>query len=229
MPVYTLFILACIILPYLIGSIPFGLILTRAAGLGDVRKIGSGNIGATNVLRTGRKDLAIATLLCDAAKGALVIIAYRYFIEHKVMPQMDYYMGITFGGTPAQKELVQWLPYVPLLAGGMVIIGHMFSIWLRFKGGKGVATSLGVITAVSWPVGVAAFGTWLLVAFVSRYSSLSAMAAAAAAPIYAWYFTDHVTALAFLGIALLVITRHYKNIRNLLQGAEAKIKLKNSV
>jgi acyl phosphate:glycerol-3-phosphate acyltransferase len=179
---------------YLIGSIPFGLILTRLAGLGDIRAIGSGNIGATNVLRTGNKGLAAATLLLDGAKGAVaVLLAGRYG------------------------------PDMAVLAGGGAVIGHIAPVWLGFKGGKGVATALGVLTAISWPVGVLAALTWLGTAVLTRISSLSALIAIAAAPVYAWALADPQRAQLAAFIAVLVWLRHHENIRRLFKGQEPRI------
>ncbi|MCI0431645.1 MAG: glycerol-3-phosphate 1-O-acyltransferase PlsY [Rhodospirillales bacterium] len=179
---------------YLIGSIPFGLILTRLAGLGDIRAIGSGNIGATNVLRTGHKGLAAATLLLDGGKGAFaVLLAYRYG------------------------------PDMAVLAGGASVVGHIAPVWLRFKGGKGVATALGVLLAVAWPVGGLSALTWLVTAALTRISSLSALIALAAAPAYAYALADPQRAELALFIAALVWLRHYENIRRLLKGQEPRI------
>jgi glycerol-3-phosphate acyltransferase PlsY len=187
-------------LGYLTGSIPFGLVLTRAAGLGDIRTIGSGNIGATNVLRTGHKGLAAATLILDSGKGAFAAL------------------------------LATWLmsPEAGVAAGLFAVIGHNFPVWLNFKGGKGVATSLGVLLAVSWPVGVAACLTWVVVAAISRYSSLSALMALLLAPLYAGFWsTPAVTVMAAI-LALLGFIRHRANIRRLLAGSEPKIGTKKS-
>ena len=193
-PFYAAFALA-----YLLGSIPFGLVLTRIAGLGDIRKIGSGNIGATNVLRTGRKGLAAATLLLDGGKGAVaVLIAAR------------------FG------------PDTAVLAAGGVLLGHCFPVWLKFKGGKGVATALGAWLALSWPVGLIACGTWLLVAAALRYSSLAALVAIAAAPVAAWWIAGPQIAEVGAFIAVLVWIRHHQNIARLLRGEESRIKLGRS-
>ena len=186
--------LAAAILGYLLGSIPFGLLLTKIAGLGDIRAIGSGNIGATNVLRTGRKDLALATLLLDGGKGAVAVLIARAVSED-----------------------------LTVIAGGAAILGHLFPVWLKFKGGKGVATTLGTLIAVNWMVGIGACLTWLIVALVFRYSSLSALIAAAAAPFIALWLG--LVPLAWLAAfaAVLVWVRHHENIKRLLKGAEPKI------
>jgi acyl phosphate:glycerol-3-phosphate acyltransferase len=183
------------LLGYLLGSIPFGLLLTRAAGLGDIRGIGSGNIGATNVLRTGSRKLAAATLLLDGLKGAsAVLIAW----------------------TLDNREIA-------LFAGLAAVLGHLFPIWLSFKGGKGVATGLGVLIAASWPVGLAACAVWLLVAWAARMSSLAALMALFAAPVVALVLGDlGVVKLAFT-IAVLVCIRHQANIRRLIAGTEPRI------
>ena len=184
------------ILGYLLGSVPFGLLLTRTAGLGDIRGIGSGNIGATNVLRTGRKGLAAATLLLDGAKGAAAVLIARAVV---------YDEGFV------------------LLAGLAAVIGHLFPVWLGFKGGKGVATGLGVLIAVAWPIGLVACAVWLLVAATARFSSLAALAAFASAPCLAAIMEDfNVVKLAFT-IAVLVFVRHQANIRRLLAGTEPRI------
>ena len=180
---------------YLFGSVPFGLILTRLAGLGDIRAIGSGNIGATNVLRTGNKGLAAATLLLDGAKGAFAV-------------------GIFLLLGPPGAEL--W-------AGLGAVFGHLFPVWLGFKGGKGAATGLGVLLVLAWPVGVIACLTWLAVAAVGRISSLATLAAFAVAPVAAYALVPAPVALVALAIAVLVIARHHENIRRLLSGGEPRI------
>ncbi|MEA1833846.1 glycerol-3-phosphate 1-O-acyltransferase PlsY [Methylobacterium durans] len=184
----------CLVGGYLLGSIPFGLIFTRIAGLGDVRAIGSGNIGATNVLRTGRKGLAAATLLCDALKGtAAVLLAAR------------------FGETAA------------LAAGLGAFLGHLFPAWLGFKGGKGVATFIGVLLALS-PLAVLGFAAlWLGLAFALRYSSLSALVASAATPFILWALGEPRAALLFLVLAALLWWKHAPNIRRLMAGTEGRI------
>ncbi len=182
------------LLGYLLGSIPFGLLLTRAAGLGDIRKVGSGNIGATNVLRTGRKGLAVATLLLDALKGvAAVLIAHQ----------------------------VGQLAAVGAAAGA--VLGHMFPVWLSFKGGKGMATTLGVMWGLAWPVGAIACAAWLLFAAIFRYSSLATLLSVVVAAIAAWFLTDPRVAILLTLLVPLVWVRHHANIRRLLNGTEPKI------
>ncbi len=180
---------------YLIGSIPFGVVIARALGLGDLRKIGSGNIGATNVLRTGNKGAAAATLLLDGAKGAVAVLAGRYF-----------------GGEIAAE-----------LAGLGAFLGHLYPVWLRFRGGKGVATFLGVMLALAWPVGLAACATWAAFAAAFRFSSLAALAAAISAPIWLVVFGPAQAAWLGLVLASLVLLRHRANIRRLLAGTEPRI------
>jgi glycerol-3-phosphate acyltransferase PlsY len=188
------------LLAYLLGSIPFGLVLTRLAGLGDIRKIGSGNVGATNVLRTGNKPLALLTLALDAGKGGIAAL-----IAYHVYPGGE--NGLDFA----------------IVAGITAVIGHNFPLWLRFQGGKGVATTLGTLLAVAWPIGLSACLTWALVAAVSRYSSLAALVSLAASPFYALYFgSEKVASLAII-LAILAILRHHENIRHLLKGEEDKI------
>ena len=186
--------IAAVVVGYLLGSIPFGLLLTRLAGLGDIRSIGSGNIGATNVLRTGNRLLAAATLLLDGGKGAVAVAVGARLGLH----------GAALGGAAA-------------------LLGHVFPAWLAFKGGKGVATGLGVLLAITVPVGAAACLTWLIVAAASRYSSLAALAAFALAPVYAWLGGYRETALLALFLAVLVWLRHHANLRRLLRGEESKI------
>jgi glycerol-3-phosphate acyltransferase PlsY len=184
------------IIAYLLGSIPFGLVLTRLAGYGDIRAIGSGNIGATNVLRTGNKVLAALTVVLDCGKGAVAVL-----------------VGAQFG------------PDMAVIAGAAVLLGHLFPVWLGFKGGKGVATAGGVLLAIAWPVGVLTAAAWLAVAVVLRYSSLAALVACAVAIIAGWLLLDPQRAELITLIAVLVIVRHHGNIRRLLRGEESKIKL----
>jgi glycerol-3-phosphate acyltransferase PlsY len=203
MPDQTILIAAALVGGYLLGSIPFGVIATRLGGAGDIRSVGSGNIGATNVLRTGRKDLALLTLVGDGGKGAVaVLLAWL----------------ATRDGTVAQQA---WLTS---FAGGAAFLGHLFPVWLRFKGGKGVATFFGTMLAAAWPVGLAAAATWLIMAFVFRISSLAALTAVALAPVFV-FVLDRPRPIALLALfmALLVYVRHADNIRRLLKGEEPKI------
>jgi acyl phosphate:glycerol-3-phosphate acyltransferase len=179
---------------YLLGSIPFGLLLTRAAGLGDIRKVGSGNIGATNVLRTGRRGLAAATLLLDALKGVAAVLIFVH---------------------------VSQIAAVGAAAGA--VLGHMFPVWLRFKGGKGVATTLGIMWGLSWPVGAIACAAWLLVAAVFRYSSLAALLCVVIAAIAAWFLASSYAATLLTLLVPLVWVRHHENVARLLKGTEPKI------
>lgn len=188
---------------YLLGSIPFGVIATRLGGAGDVRSIGSGNIGATNVLRTGRRDLALITLLGDGGKGAVAVLLAWLATRH---------------GTVEQQAVLT------ALAGGAAFLGHLFPVWLGFKGGKGVATFLGTLLAAAWPVGVLAGATWLIVAFLFRMSSLAALVAVALAPAITLLIgRPPAIALLALFMALLIYVRHTDNIRRILKGEEPKI------
>ena len=184
-----------LLLGYLLGSIPFGLLLTRAAGLGDIRRVGSGNIGATNVLRTGNKALAAATLLLDGLKGAVAVLLATWLGGH---------------------EAVLW-------AGIGAVLGHAFPVWLGFKGGKAAATSYGVLIAAAWPVGLAAGAVWLATAAVTRISSLAALVSFALAPVLAAALADLTVVKLALVIAVLVFARHHANIRRLLSGTEPRI------
>jgi len=193
---------------YLLGSIPFGVIATRLAGLGDIRKVGSGNIGATNVLRTGRKDLAAITLIGDGGKGAAAV-----GLAHLV----------------ALTEAPAAEPLACALAGGAAFFGHLFPVWLGFKGGKGVATFLGVLLAAAWPVGIAACLTWLAVSRLTKISSLSALVAAALSPLYALGLQRPLpTVLLAAVLAALIFIRHHENIRRLLKGTEPRIGAKKA-
>jgi len=180
---------------YALGSIPFGLLLTRLAGLGDIRRIGSGNIGATNVLRTGNKALAAITLVLDALKGTAGVL-----------------VGGAIGGPLAA------------LAGGLgAFLGHIFSVWLGFRGGKGVATYIGILLALSWPACLVFCAIWLAVAVLTRYSSLSALAASIVAPLVLWLMGESQTAALVALLSVLLIIKHHANIQRLIAGTESKI------
>lgn len=185
---------AALLAGYLLGSIPFGVLLTRASGIGDIRTIGSGNIGATNVLRTGKKGLAAGTLVLDTSKGALAA-----------------FLGSQFG------------PDMAVVCSFGALIGHLFPVWLRFRGGKGVATALGLVMFLSWPIAVCSLVTWIIIAAVTRYSSLSALMASALCPVLAWYFSTPQITEFYLIMTLLIWFRHWGNIRRLLSGNESKI------
>ncbi len=187
-------VLASVVVGYGLGSIPFGLLLARAAGLGDVRAIGSGNIGATNVLRTGRKDIAAATLLLDALKG-----------------------------TAAELIMARFAPAAGAIAGFTAFLGHIFPVWLRFKGGKGVATYLGCLFGFAWPAGLAFIAIWLSVAFLSRFSSLSALVASALSPIVLWFLGLPAQAALLAVMTAILWVKHRDNIARLRAGTEGRI------
>lgn len=182
------------VLGYILGSFPFGLVFSRIFGFGDIRKIGSGNIGTTNVLRTGNKALALATLACDTGKGALAVA---------LASSLD--------------------PDLAVFAAFSAVLGHLFPIWLGFRGGKGVATALGVLLSLSPYTGLSAIAVWGLVAILFRISSLSAIVAAASAPVFAWHLGDREVVHAVVVLASLVIYRHRQNIKRLLSGQEPRI------
>jgi acyl phosphate:glycerol-3-phosphate acyltransferase len=187
-------------LGYLLGSIPFGLLLTKIAGQGDIRAIGSGNIGATNVLRTGNKPLAAATLLLDMLKGTAAVLIARYLAR----------------GTPNME-------WAGMIAGFGAFVGHVFPIWLKFKGGKGVATFLGVMLGLVWQAMLITALVWIATAAIFRFSSLAALVATAASPVLIWYFGYPLVALMFVVLALIVWIKHHENISRLLAGTESKI------
>ena len=180
---------------YLLGSVPFGLVFTKMAGLGDIREIGSGNIGATNVLRTGRKDLALATLLMDAGKGAIAVLVTRYFVS----------------------------PELAAIAGTAAFVGHCFPLYLKFKGGKGFATFMGTLFAVAPYLGLAAGNAWLLTALLFRMSSLAALVAAVLAPVFSYYIVGANSWLAIAFMTVVIYIRHKDNIRRILKGEEPRI------
>ena len=193
-------ILICVVVGYVCGSIPFGLILTKMVGGADIRTIGSGNIGATNVLRTGRKSLAAATLILDAAKGAFSILIVSLFLSKAVLA--DAYLG---------------------LVGVSAVTGHCYPVWLKFSGGKGVATGLAVITMLSPISGILFIATWILVAYIMKYSSLAALTAFASSSISALILENNEISFAIIFITVLAFFRHTENINRLLSGEESKI------
>jgi glycerol-3-phosphate acyltransferase PlsY len=202
LPSYAPFALLAFLIGYLLGSIPFGLILTRLAGLGDIRAIGSGNIGATNVLRTGNKALAATTLVLDALKATAAVLLARHF-------------GATYWGI---AELAA------LLAGFGAFLGHLFPVWLGFRGGKGVATYIGALLGWAWPAALVFMGVWLAVAFLTRYSSLAALVASIVTPaclVFGYQNTGLAIAAAVMSV--LLIAKHRTNIARLLEGSEPKI------
>jgi acyl phosphate:glycerol-3-phosphate acyltransferase len=189
------------VLGYLLGSIPFGILVTRLMGLGDLRAIGSGNIGATNVLRTGNKRAALATLLLDGGKGAVAVLLARWLL----------------GGEDAAQ-----------LAGFAAFIGHLYPVWLGFKGGKGVATFLGLFLALDWRIGVCLCLTWLVAAVIGRYSSVAALVAAASAGLWVMWLTDGSLLVVALVLTVLVYVRHSANLTRLKAGTEPKIGAKKA-
>ena len=185
---------------YLLGSIPFGLILTRLAGTPDIRSIGSGNIGATNVLRTGRKGLAAATLIGDALKGTVAVLVVRYFYD---------------------RDLA-------LVAALGAFLGHLFPVWLKFRGGKGVATYIGILLALAWPAAIAFCLIWVAMAALTRYSSLAALTASIATPFALWLLDDRQEAQLFVLLTALLWVMHWQNIARLIKGTEGKIGAKSA-
>ena len=195
MPADLMPLIYAIVLGYLCGSVPFGLLLTRAAGLGDIRQIGSGNIGATNVLRTGNRWVALATLILDAAKAALPVLVARYY----------------------------WGENAAMLAAIGAFLGHCFPAWLNFKGGKGVAVMIGSLFALSWLLGLIFCAVWLVIAFAQKMSSLAALTATATAPIFAFVLVNEWLAGAVAVMAILLFFQHRENIARLMAGTEPKI------
>ncbi len=203
MPIFTTdatLLIVTAVLAYLLGSVPFGVIVTRAMGLGDLRQIGSGNIGATNVLRTGNKGAALVTLLLDGGKGAVAVLLARWLV----------------GEDAAQ------------VAGLAAFLGHLYPVWLRFRGGKGVATFLGVLLALNWMVGIAVCLTWLLSAMVTRTSSIAALVAAASSGLWILALTDGSLLILSLILTVLIYVRHSANLKRIKAGTEPKIGAKKA-
>lgn len=193
--IFSIAALLSFALGYLLGSIPFGLLLTKIAGTEDIRGIGSGNIGATNVLRTGRKGLAATTLLLDMLKGTAAVLLARYLFS----------------------------PEMGLVAGLGAFIGHLFPVWLKFKGGKGVATYIGILIGAAWPAAIIFCAIWLAVAFATRYSSVSSLTSSAITPAALWWLGDPRAAALFVVLSALVFIMHRGNIARLLDGTETRI------
>ena len=200
------------VIGYFLGSIPFGLVLTRLAGYGDIRKIGSGNIGATNVLRTGNKTLALLTVILDAFKAG-----FAAYLAYHLAPTAEYY----FLNNGTQVNIL-----ASLIAGVCGILGHMFPVWLKFKGGKGISSALGLLLVTYWQVGLIALGIWLFIAFVFRYSSLSALTAALLVPFVTFMLAPPIYVYFYSFVVLLVIFKHRSNIKRLIKGEESKISFK---
>jgi len=194
----TLLILTAI-LAYLLGSIPFGIVVTRALGLGDLRQIGSGNIGATNVLRTGSKGAALATVVLDAAKGGIAVLIARALMD---------------------EDAAQ-------LAGLAAFLGHLFPVWLGFRGGKGVSTLIGVLVALAWPVGLAVCAVWIVAVVVTRTSSVAGLIAVASTSLWLFYFNQGWLLLLVFLLTVLVYIRHSENLKRIKAGTEPKIGQKN--
>ncbi len=197
---------------YLLGSIPFGLVLCYLAGYGDIRKIGSGNIGATNVLRTGNKWLALLTVILDASKAGLIAWLALKFANTN---------SFTFCNITTNLNIV-----LALFAGSMAIIGHNFPIWLKFKGGKGVASAFGFLLVTKPLIALSVFAIWLITAFITRYSSLSAIMAAFALPIITYFYAEPVYVVCYSALVILVLIRHHANFARLFKGQESKISFK---
>jgi len=200
------------IIGYFLGSIPFGLVLTRLAGYGDIRKIGSGNIGATNVLRTGNKTLALLTVLLDAFKAG-----FAAYLAYHLTPSAEYY----FLGYASHVNTI-----ASLTAGTCGILGHMFPIWLKFKGGKGISSALGLLLVTYWQIGVFALLIWLFMAFTFRYSSLSAITAAIFVPVLTYLMAPPVYVYFYTFVVILVLFKHRSNMLRLIKGEESKISFK---
>ncbi|WP_375650304.1 glycerol-3-phosphate 1-O-acyltransferase PlsY [Bartonella sp. OT172YNZD] len=191
------------LISYLIGSIPFGLLFTRLSKIGDIRTIGSGNIGATNVLRTGNKKLAVLTLLCDMLKGTIVVFVIKFFsdpLDHSILVS---------------------------LAGFFAFLGHLFPVWLKFKGGKGVATYLGVCLGIYWPAAIVFIVVWMAIFLLTRYSSLSALVSVIITAIFVFYFSNPYFYFMLITMSIFVYIKHYANIGRLLVGKEIKIGTQN--
>lgn len=214
--------LLALLLGYVLGSIPFGLILTRKAGLGDIRSIGSGNIGATNVLRTGNKGLAAATLLLDVLKGTAAVFL-AWLLVNALSAGGSLQAGTSVHTAAAPAAQFNWMQFIVQCAGIGAILGHLYPVWLHFKGGKGVATYIGVLVGLAWKIAAIFCAIWLVVAFTTRYSSLSALVASVVAPVAALLLGGWQLAAVTGLMSGMLIYKHEANIRRLLAGEETKI------
>lgn len=221
-------LLAALAVGYALGSIPFGLIFTHLAGLGDIRAIGSGNIGATNVLRTGRKGLAAATLLCDAGKGAAAVILVRIYGPALLVRAQGAPWPWPESQAELQLDMAHFGAGLGMAAGFGAFLGHIFPVWLGFRGGKGVATYIGVLAGVWWPAALIFCAVWLSTAAASRYSSLGALVAAAVTPVVLAALGQGPAAALVTILSLLLYGRHAANIGRLLRGEESRIGQKKS-
>ena len=205
-------LILCALGGYLLGSIPFGLVLTSICGCGDIRKIGSKSIGATNVLRTGRKDLALLTVLLDATKAGIAFVLAYKFVENSPLYLFE--------------QLTEKNVLAALIAGSMAIIGHSFPVWLKFKGGKGVASTWGLLMTINWQIGLISLLAWLIMAFTFKYSSLSAITAVVITPFISFFMLSPIHTIFISAVAILILVRHHANIKRLIKGEESKINLK---
>ena len=215
---------AAIAFGYLLGSIPFGLLLTRAAGLGDVRKIGSGSIGATNVLRTGNKGLAVATMLLDALKATAAVLIVHWILKNQWGFAGNYAAGVNLGPPlPTDYPIAYRAFVVSALAGVAAFVGHIFPVWLGFKGGKGVASFIGAALGFFWPAAMLFCGVWLVIAFAYRYSSLAGLVASVIATAYPFMLGEILIGALMAIMTVLIFYKHDANIRRLIAGEEPKI------
>jgi acyl phosphate:glycerol-3-phosphate acyltransferase len=215
--------LAAVLFGYLLGSIPFGLLLTKAAGLGDVRAIGSGNIGATNVLRTGNKGLAVATLLLDALKATAAVVLVHWVLKSIWQFNVSYIPGVYFEQNPGGYVVAHQAFVVSALAGVAAFVGHIYPVWLGFKGGKGVATFIGATLGFFWPAAMFFCGVWIVLAVAFRYSSLAALGASVIAAVYPFLLGERLIGILMLLMTALIFYKHDANIRRLWSGEEPKI------
>lgn len=223
---WSIILLGPLLLGYLLGSIPFGLLLTRAAGLGDVRKIGSGNIGATNVLRTGNKGIAAATLLLDALKATAAVLICHWLLKRYWNFPVDYVPGTEPGLPIAGYSDAHRAFVMAAVAGFGAFLGHLYPVWLGFAGGKGVATYIGATLGIYWPAALMFCGVWIIVALLARLSSLAALIACLVAPLYPLILGEWMIGCLLMVMSILVFLKHSANIQRLRAGTEPKIAAK---